>query len=207
MLWSNLGNLGDRKGQKPNIFLETRGGKRLKVCPDCLPFIVSTRADACRLRGFRTCRRLALVLWSCVPSFRPLYCFACGVLCLNVALFRVLRAFLEGFMGFVWVCIALVLCVACVGFCARVELGGLKACCVFRLKNLFFSSSLVLLSPALLLGFLPCLLSCFLSCFLGFVAWLLVLVGLLAFFPFRTASDTKRKGTPCWCVLSCPVVG
>lgn len=45
-----------------------------------------------------------------------LCCFACGVLCLDMALFSVLRALLAGFMRFVWVCIALVLCVACVAF-------------------------------------------------------------------------------------------
>ena len=54
------------------------------------------------------------------PAFCPLSRFACGALCLNMALFRVLRAFLEGFMGFVWVCVALALCVACVAFvCVR----------------------------------------------------------------------------------------
>ena len=82
---------------------------------------------------------------------------------------------------------------ACGAFYVRVRLGGFRACCVFCLSF----SSLVLLScfrPALLLGFLPCLLSCSLSCFLGFVAWLFVLVGLLFPFPFRTASDTKKKG-------------
>ena len=73
-----------------------------------------------------------------------------------------------------------------------------------RLPLVFFSCPLVLLSPALLLGFLPCLLSCSLSCFLGFVAWLLVLVGLLFLFPLRTASDIKRKGAKCIpCVLAC----
>ena len=39
--------------------------------------------------------------------------YACGAFPLNMALFRVLRAFLEGFMGFVWVCVGLVVCVAC----------------------------------------------------------------------------------------------
>ena len=34
----------------------------------------------------------------------------------NMALFRVLRAFLEGFSCSVWVCVVLVLFVACVGF-------------------------------------------------------------------------------------------
>ena len=48
--------------------------------------------------------------------FYLLFCFALGALIANVALFRVLRAFLEGFGMFVWVCVVLVLCVACVAF-------------------------------------------------------------------------------------------
>ena len=59
---------------------------------------------------------LALVLWSCVPSFCPLSRFVFGALLANMALFRVLRAFLDGFGRFVWVCVACVLCVACVAF-------------------------------------------------------------------------------------------
>ena len=59
---------------------------------------------------------LALVLWSCVPSFCPLSRFVLGVLLANMALFRVFRAFLARFGAFVWVCVALVLCVACVAF-------------------------------------------------------------------------------------------
>ena len=142
---------------------------------------------------------LALVLWSCVPL---LYCFALGALALNMPLFRVLRAFLARFMGFVWVCLV---------WCFAWLVGLLCACEVRRIYGLLrvclSFSSLVLLScfrPALLLGFLPCLLSCSLSCFLGFVAWLLVLVGLLAFFPFRTASDTKKGRI--FCVPSCGVL-
>ena len=61
-------------------------------------------------------RRLALVLWWCVPSFRPLSCFAPDVLGLNMPLFAILRGFLEGFPCWMWVCIACVLCVACVAF-------------------------------------------------------------------------------------------
>lgn len=53
-------------------------------------------------------------------------------------------------------------------------------------------SSLVLLSPALLLGFLPCLLSCSLSCFLalllGFWCWL----GCCFFFPFGLYVQKER---------------
>ena len=60
--------------------------------------------------------RLALVLWSCAPSFCPLYRFASGALSLNMPLFRVFRAFLARFGAFVWVCVACVLCVACGAF-------------------------------------------------------------------------------------------
>ena len=45
-----------------------------------------------------------------------LYCLALGALALNMALFRILGAFLGDFMGFVWVCAVLVVCVACVAF-------------------------------------------------------------------------------------------
>ena len=34
----------------------------------------------------------------------------------NMALFRVLRGFLAGFGVVVWVCVGLLVCVACVGF-------------------------------------------------------------------------------------------
>ena len=58
----------------------------------------------------------ALVLWSCVPFFCPLSRFVLGALLANMALFRVFRGFLARFMGFVWVCVVLVLCVACGAF-------------------------------------------------------------------------------------------
>ena len=44
--------------------------------------------------------------------------FALGALALNMALFRILRGFLAWFGVFVWVCIVLVLCVACVALYA-----------------------------------------------------------------------------------------
>ena len=58
-------------------------------------------------------------LWSysgVFHAFCPLSCFACGALHLNMALFRVLRGFLEGFGVLVWVCVGLVLCLDCVAF-------------------------------------------------------------------------------------------
>ena len=59
---------------------------------------------------------LALVLWSGVPSFCPLSRFVLGALALKYAFIRVLRAFLAWFVVFVWVCVVLVLCVACGAF-------------------------------------------------------------------------------------------
>ena len=58
----------------------------------------------------------ALVLLWCVPSFCPLSRSSLGALLANMAPFRVFRGFLEGFMGFVWVCAGLVICVACGAF-------------------------------------------------------------------------------------------
>ena len=51
-----------------------------------------------------------VVLSSCgvLPPFCLLSRFALGAFPLNMALFRVLRAFLGRFMGFVWVCVVLV---------------------------------------------------------------------------------------------------
>ena len=55
------------------------------------------------------------------------YRFALGVLSLNMALFRVFRAFLAWFWAFrVGLCCLGALRGLC-GFCARVELGGLEA--------------------------------------------------------------------------------
>ena len=73
--------------------------------------------QVCRLFGASgPAKRLALVLWSCVPSFCPLSRFVLGALPLKYAFIRVLRAFLAGFGVVVWVCVACVLCVACVAF-------------------------------------------------------------------------------------------
>ena len=58
-------------------------------------------------------------LWSSggvFPAFCPLYCSSLGVLLANMALFRVLKGFLAWFGVGMWVCIALVICVACGAF-------------------------------------------------------------------------------------------
>ena len=79
----------------------------------CLPFGVSAGAGGRTPTASGPAGLLALVLWSCAPL---LYCSAPCTLSLNMALFRVFRGFLEGFGVVLWVCLVLVLCVACVGF-------------------------------------------------------------------------------------------
>ena len=111
-----LGIFGDQRGQNTNIFLKVRGENGLKS--GRLPAFWRVHLwQVCRLFGASgPARRLALVLWSCVPSFCPPSRFALGALSLNMVLFRVFRAFLAGFGRFVWVYVVLVLCVACVAF-------------------------------------------------------------------------------------------
>ena len=58
-------------------------------------------------------------LWVCsapLPFLCPLSCFAYGALHLNMALFRFLRGFLEGFMVRMYVCMGLGFCVDCGAF-------------------------------------------------------------------------------------------
>ena len=79
------------------------------------------------------------------------------------------------------------------GFCVRERLGGFGACCVFRLSPFVFLSALLssCSCPASLLGFFSW----------SYLAFLALWVWLLAFFPFRTASEIKRRGA--YCVPSC----
>ena len=174
-------------------------GLGLFVCLSSCPLV----AGGAGFRGLQDLPEGSL--WSsggAFPAFCPLSRFAFGGMPANMPLFRILRRFSAGFMLFVWVCLAWVLCVDCGAFCVRVRLGGFGACGVFRFSfsSFLLLSSLFLLSScssALFRGLLPFLLSWSLD---RLVLWL------LAFFPFRTASDTKRKGAKCFCVLSCPVV-
>lgn len=165
-------------------------------------------------------------LWSSggvFPPFCPLCCFVCGVLPANMALFRVLRAFLARFYG---VCVGLC-CLGALrglcGFCARVELGGLEARSVFAsILSVFLllCLSFVLLSLCLL-SFL-----CSLPIFCGFtfvvLCWsscmpclFLCACGFCVFlFPFGLYA--KRKGAKvcplrprlsyCVCSDSCTVI-
>ena len=89
----------------------------VQVSPALLACIHRVHLGMCvGFRGCRTCLNVGFVLWSCVPSFCPLSRFVFGALLANMALFRVFRAFLAGFVVVVWVCVVLVLCVACGAF-------------------------------------------------------------------------------------------
>ena len=84
-----------------SVFCETKNGKNKDIF---YSWVVGLPVVALSLErwwcppgaagaGCRTCGVLALVLWSCVPSFCPLSRFVLGALLANMALFRVLRAF------------------------------------------------------------------------------------------------------------------
>ena len=115
------------------------------------------RAHWCRwsgLRGIRTCRRLALVLWSCVPLLlsAPSLCLCWAVL--EICLYS---RFNGVFSGFPLLDVGLY-CLRALrglwGFCVREWLGGYMIWCVFA-PVLFFC----LLFYSFALGFilLPCL--------------------------------------------------
>ena len=120
-----------QKGAKVNDFLgvlgvfsgksETKKGKNKNLfyfrgfrCGSLFgAVVVSTGASGAGCRGFR---------WSavCVPSLSPclssLCCFCFPAIPAKYALFRNLRGFLAWFGFVVWVCVGLVLCVACGAF-------------------------------------------------------------------------------------------
>ena len=112
MFLSNLGKIGDQRGQNLNIFLKSG----CRVCKLYRLFGVSAWVCVQALWCyFADVSKIGQDTAGC-SAFCPLSRFVFGALSLNVALFRVLRGFLEGFMGFVWVCVACVLCLACVAF-------------------------------------------------------------------------------------------
>ena len=139
------------------------------------------------VRGFRTCRRSARVLWWCAPRLLSalLHC-ACRVACKYGSISRFKGVF-SGFWG-ADVCLygfgaLLGLC----GFCARVELGGYMTCGVFCLSF----SSFLLLSSLFLLSSCSCPAS-----LLGFCSWScpFSLCGSLLFpFPLRMYGQKKGR--------------
>ena len=166
-----------------------------------------------RLRGFRTCRRLALVLWWRVPSLLSafLLCLWC-VACKYGSISRFKGVF-RGFWGVDVYLYGLRALRGLQGFCVREWLGGFVACGVFTLLFVLLSfclsfSSLVLLSLlscfcALALPFVSLSRSLLLLSFLsGFVLVLLVLL-----FPFRTNRQKEGAQRVVPCVLASWVVG
>ena len=133
-------------------------------------------------------------LWSSgrvLPAFCPLSRSSLGASLANMALFRVLRGFLEGFgvlCGFVLLaCFAWLVGLLCA--CGVRRLKGLRRICLsfYPFHSCFYSSLPFFLALSLLLSACPLVLS-------------LMLCLCVFFFPFGLYA--KRKGAPCWCVLS-----
>ena len=82
----------------------------MSCAPLVASFIVSTSPEVGRAS------RLVRSFRGVFPAFWSLSCFALVVVLANMALFRVFGGVLARFMGFVWVCVVLVLCVDCVAF-------------------------------------------------------------------------------------------
>ena len=82
-------------------------------------------------RGFRTCHRLALVLGWCAPCLLPAFLLCLWCIALEYGSISRFKGVLRGFYG-ADVCLCGFGALRGLwGFCARVELGGLKACGVF----------------------------------------------------------------------------
>ena len=199
MAWCFLGKIGDRKGQKPNIFLKCG-----VVC-----------GVVCAFRGCFHRVHLWQVVGSCGLSSAFVPCSlllsalspcACRVACKYALIWRFKGVF-RGFWGADVYLYGLMSLRGLCGFCVREWLGGFGACCVFALVFFFFA--LAFHSFVLLLS------SCFASC--PFVlrcsgCLLLVLFSALSLCVFvisfsLSVYTQKRKGAPFWCVLSLWVVG
>lgn len=204
---SHLGIFGDKKGRNLNIFLKSG----VSVCGRVLLWWWLSSCPLVQrcagVRGFRTCRRSALVLWWCAPRLLSalLHC-ACRVACEYGSISR-FKGVLRGFWGANVCLYGFGVLRGLCGFCARVELGGLEACGVFAsilssfVLFLVLSYVLLLLCLPFFLSSLLLLLSLFLlssACPLGCLASALGLVlslcGLLLFpFPLRMYGQKKGR--------------
>ena len=179
---------------------------RCKVGAGCgsarLPFIVSTcvSVQGCSCY-FADVSKIGQDSAGC-SAFYPLCCFALVALLANMALFRVLRAFLAGFGAFVWVCVVLVFAwlVWLLCACGVRRIKGLWRVCLYFihlcLPFVLFSSSLTCFCPFAC----PFLSSLLLSS--GCPLCLLFLCGLLFSFPYRTKRKKERVSRSLF-----PVVG
>ena len=116
MLWCFLGIFGDRNRRNAKIFLKC-GCKVGAGCGSaCLPFGVSAGCEcAGSLCYFADVSNIGQDAARCSAFYSPCRS-ALGALLANMALFRVLRRFIWVYRLLVWVCVALVLCLACVAF-------------------------------------------------------------------------------------------
>ena len=167
----------------------------------CRLFGVSTGAG---FRGCRTCGVPALVLLSCVPSFCPSLSLCLWCVVFEICLYSRFKGVFSGFRGFrVGLC-GLRALRGLWGFCVRVELGGLEACCVFapvfHLLPISFCLSFCLFAPVLSL----CISSWLCLCCPRLVSF--VALSLCLLFPFRTIRKKKGRKGFARCVLSCPVM-
>ena len=158
--------------------------------PDCLPFIVSTGVGGRLFERSGPIEMPALVLWSCVPCLLSALSLCLWCIMLEICLVSRFKGVFSAVCGADVYLYGLRSLRGLCGFCVREWLGGLEACGVFAFLFAFSPlvlsfSPFVLLCPASLLGFLPCLLSCSLSCFLGFVSWLS--------FPFGRLQTQKER--------------
>ena len=188
MLWCFLGIFGDKKCQNLNIFLKYGSGVSCRVllwwwllsCP-----LVQGSAG---FRGFRTCHRLALVLWWCAPRLLPAFLLCLWCIALEYGFISRFKGVFSGFWG-----VGVYLCgfgalLGLWGFCTREVFGGYMACGVFAPIFSFFHL-LRLSSGALSLLSLACPLGCLASA-LGLVISLFV--GCCFFFPYGCMR--KKKG-------------
>ena len=140
------------------------------------------------LWGFRTCRRW---LWSSGGAFRcfcPLCRFALGALACKYGSISRFKGVFSAVWGFrVGLCCLGGLRGLC-GFCARVELGGLKTCCVFAFVFLLLSLCLLSFYALCLLWLSSCLVFAALS------LWVFV-------FSFSLSDYTQKERAQRFCSL------
>ena len=194
-------DFGRQEGAKSKHIFESEGRRTAGEVVGCLPFACPL-VQVCRLFGVQDLPEVALVLWWCVPLLlSSLLLFPWCVVCK----YGSISHFKGVFRGFYGVCVGLYWPGALRGlwgFCVREWLGGLEACGVF--------ASLFILLP-----FFFCSCVCLLLCWLSFFALVvflcplalsLWLFGCGCCFLFPCGIYAKRKGAPCWCVLSSCVV-
>ena len=149
-------------------------------------------------RGFRTCHRSALVLWWCAPCLLSAFLLCLWCIASEYGSISRFKGVFRGFYGTDVCLYGLRFLRGLCGFCAREVFGG-------YMTRGVFASILSLLPSFFFFAFLLSSFLSFCTCFhclsycplLVLSLCLLSLCGLLAFFPFRTASDTKRRGAYC----------